>query len=228
VHVEIWSDIACPWCYIGKRRFEAALADFEHADQVEVTWKSFELDPSAPPAHGVDGATHLADKYGTSVERAREMQDQMTQVAAGDGLDFRFDQARGGNTFDAHRLVHLAEAHGKQDAMKERLLRAYLSEGELMSDRETLTRLAADVGLPADEVAEVLATDQYADAVREDERTASSLGINAVPFFVVDRKIAASGAQSPEVMLDLLRRAMPVEPAIPTVTGGEACGPDGC
>ena len=153
MHVEIWSDIACPWCYVGKRRFEAALAAFEHRDQVQVTWRSFELDPAAPAERPDSGAEHLAAKYGMSVEQATAMNRQMTGTAAGEGLDFRFDRQRGGNTFDAHRLVHFAAAHGRQDAMKERLMRAYFTEGELMSDRATLERLAAEVGLPADEVA---------------------------------------------------------------------------
>ena len=142
MHVEIWSDIACPWCYVGKRRFEAARAAFEHRDEVEVTWRSFELDPGAPRERPGDRAEHLAAKYGSSVEQARAMQENMTQVAAGEGLDFRFDIARDGTTFDAHRLLHLAAASGRQDALKERLMRAYLTEGELMSDAETLTRLA--------------------------------------------------------------------------------------
>ena len=229
MHVEIWSDIACPWCYVGKRRFEAALEGFEHRDEVTVSWRSFELDPSAPAERPEDSATHLASKYGTTPERAREMQDQMTTVAAADGLDFRFDRQRLGSTFDAHRLVHLAEAHGLRDAMKERLFRAYLTEGELISDRATLERLAGEVGLPADEVREVLLTDQHAEAVRDDERAASQLGIRGVPFFVVDRAIGASGAQPPEVLRGMLEQAWEArQPKIPTVVGGEACGPDGC
>ena len=227
MHVEIWSDIVCPWCYVGKRRFEAALARFEHRDEVTVTWRSFELDPSAPRERDVDGATHLARKYGTSRAQAEHMQAQMTEVAAGEGLDFRFDRARAGTTFDAHRLLHLAEAHGRQDAVKERFLRAYLTEGEPIGDPPALQRLAVDAGLPEDEVREVLATDRYADAVREDERTASGLGISAVPFFVVDRAIGASGAQPAELLLELLRRARP-EPALEVVADGAACGPDGC
>ena len=228
MHVEIWSDIACPWCYVGKRRFEAALARYEHRDEVEVTWRSFELDAAAPAAREEDPATHLAEKYGISRERAQEMQDQMTQVAAGDGLDFRFDLARGGSTFDAHRVLHLAEAHGAQDAMKERLMRAYLTEGELISDHATLERLATEAGLPRDEVRELLAGDRFAAEVREDEHTAGALGISAVPFFVVDRRIGAAGAQSPDVLLDLLRQARPEQPPIPVVATGDACGPDGC
>ncbi len=228
MHVEIWSDIACPWCYVGKRRFEAALSAFEHRDEVRVTWRSFELDPSAPPAREGDGATHLARKYGTSREQALAMHERMTATAAEDGLDFRFDLARGGNTFDAHRLVHLAEAHGMQDAIKERLMRAYLTEGELMSDHATLERLATEVGLPADEVRDMLATDRFAADVRGDEQTATSFGISAVPFFVVDRQIGAAGAQPPEVLGELLRRAWADRPAIPVVAGGDTCGIDGC
>ena len=229
MHVEIWSDIACPWCYVGKRRFEAALAAFEHRDEVRVTWRSFELDPSAPREREGDGAAHLARKYGTSREQARAMQQRMTDTAAADGLDFRFDLARAGNTFDAHRLVHLAAAHGRQDAMKERLMRAYLTEGELISDPETLTRLATEVGLPADDVGDLLAGDRFADEVREDERTAARFGIHAVPFFVVDRALGASGAQPPEVLGELLRRGWEArQPVVQVVAGGEACGPDGC
>src|SRR3954463_4609089 len=183
MNIEIWSDIACPWCYVGKRRFESALAAFEHRDDVRVTWRAFELDPSAPREREGDRTAHLASKYGVTREHAEQMHAQMTQVAAGEGLDFRFDIARGGSTFDAHRLVHLAAGHGKQDAMKERLFRAHLGEGELIGDHDTLTRLAAEVGLPEDEVRDLLATDRYAAVVREDERVASGLGINAVPFF---------------------------------------------
>jgi predicted DsbA family dithiol-disulfide isomerase len=225
--VEIWSDIACPWCYIGKRRFEAALARFEHRDDVRVTWRSFELDPAAPAEREGDRAARLAEKYGMSVERAREMERQLTQTAAGDGLDFRFDIARSGATFDAHRVVHLAGEHGLQDAMKERLLRAYFSEGELMSDRETLVRLAAEVGLDADETREMLAGDRYSDEVRVDERTAGQFGISAVPTFVIDRAIGASGAHPPEALLELLNEGWSRRAPVSVITGGEACDADG-
>jgi predicted DsbA family dithiol-disulfide isomerase len=204
--IEIWSDIACPWCYVGKRRFEAALAAFEHRDDVSVTWRSFELDPQAPAQRPVDSATHLAEKYGMSRDEALARQRSLAEVAAGDGLDMRADLARGGNTFDAHRLVQLAKANGVQDAMKERLMRAYHTEGESIGDTETLRRLALDVGLPEDEVRDVLASDRYAADVREDERTAMSLGINAVPFFVVDRRMGAAGAHPAQALGELLRR----------------------
>jgi predicted DsbA family dithiol-disulfide isomerase len=204
--VDIWSDIACPWCYVGKRRLEAALESFEHRDEVRVRWHSFELDPQAPPERGGDHAANLARKYGRTDEEAQAMLEQITAVAAKDGLDFHFERARSGNTFDGHRLIHLAEASGDQDAMKERLMRAYLSEGELISDPATLRRLALEVGLPEGPVEELLNGEAYAEEVRSDEHTASRLGISAVPFFVVNQTYGAAGAQEPEYLLEMLRR----------------------
>ena len=236
--VEIWSDIACPWCYVGKRRFESALARFEHRDEVRVTWRSFELDPDAPVEREGDVAVRLAQKYGMTVEQARQSQRQLTEVAAGEGLDFHFEIQRTGLTFDGHRIVHLAAEHGLQDAMKERLLRAYFTEGTLMSDHDALVALAVEVGVPEAEVRATLSSDAFADAVRDDERTAGRIGISAVPTFVVDRALGASGAQPPEQLLELLRQGWanraPVSVLAPRATGGdddpggEACGPDGC
>jgi predicted DsbA family dithiol-disulfide isomerase len=228
VHVEIWSDIACPWCYVGKRRFEAALAAFERRDEVTVTWRSFELDPGAPAEHAEDRATRLGRKYGVSREDAERMQQQMTQVAAAEGLRFDFDRARDGSTFDAHRLAHLAKAHALQDAMEERLFRGYLTEGELLSDPEVLARCAAEVGLPEGEVRDLLAGDRFAAEVREDEQTASRLGIQAVPCFVADRALAATGAQDPQVLLAFLGQAWERRAPLSVVAEGDACGPDGC
>jgi predicted DsbA family dithiol-disulfide isomerase len=202
VVVEIWSDIACPWCYVGKRRFEAALEGFDH--EVEVVWRSFELDPSAPASREESAAEHLAGKYGMPVEEARARQAQLASMAAADGLEFHFDRVQAANTFDAHRLTHLAAAHGKQDEMVERLQRAHFTDGELLSDPATLARLAEDVGAPA------LSGDEYADAVRDDERLAQEIGITAVPTFVVDRRVAVAGAQQPEVLRQLLERGLPV------------------
>jgi predicted DsbA family dithiol-disulfide isomerase len=227
MHVEIWSDIACPWCYVGKRRFEAALESYEHRDEVQVTWRSFELDPHAPHEIDVDATTHLAQKYGTTREEAEGMHARMTETAAGEGLEFRFDKARRGNTFDAHRVSHLAAAHGLQEEMTERIMRAYLTEGELISDHDTLTRLAAEIGLPAGEVADALASDAFADAVRDDERTAQQLGIHAVPFFVVDRAIGASGAHPATALVELLRQARAANPPIAVSVADETCAVDG-
>ena len=206
--VEIWSDIACPWCYVGKRRFEAALAGFEH--DVEVTWRSFELDPGAPASREASAAEHLASKYGMSVEDARARQEQLARMAAADGLELHFDRVRAANTFDAHRLTHLAAAHGVQDAMVERLQRAHFTDGELLSDRDTLVRLAADVGVPAEEARVMLAGDRFAAEVRDDEQTAHAIGITAVPTFVVDRRVAVAGAQPADVLRELLQRGVPV------------------
>ena len=230
MEVEIWSDIACPWCYVGKRRFEAALARFEHREQVFVTWRSFELDPGAPSERQGDRAARLAEKYGMTMERARQVEQHLTEVAAAEGLDFRFDIARSGATFDAHRILHLAAEHGLQDAMKERLLHAYFTEGELIGDHETLVRLAVEVGLPEDDARELLAGDSYAAEVRDEEHTAGELGISAVPTFVIDRALGASGAHPPDALLELLRQGWAARTPQPAIVGadGEDCGVDGC
>jgi predicted DsbA family dithiol-disulfide isomerase len=235
MHVEIWSDIACPWCYIGKRRFEAALARFEHRDEVEVTWRAFELDPDAPPERSGDRAVRLAEKYGITVERARQMEQTVVDAAAGEGLDFRFDVARGGCTFDAHKLIDLAHDHGVQDEMKERLLRAYFTEGELVSDHETLVALAGEVGIAEDEVRLALTDESRAARVRDEESDARKLGITSVPTFVVDRALGASGAHPPDALLDLLRQGWAARTPVSALAGngagdgaGEVCGPDGC
>jgi predicted DsbA family dithiol-disulfide isomerase len=205
--VEIWSDINCPWCYIGKRRLETALPLFEHADQVNVIWRSFELDPDAPAEVPGRGAARLAEKYGVSLERAQAMEQNVIDTAAGDGLEYDLENARLGSTFDGHRLLHLAQRHGLQDAMKERLFRARFMEGKLVSDQDTLVELAVEVGLDADETRAMLASDRFAAEVREDEATAQQFGISGVPMFVVDRAFGASGAQPPEQLLGLLRHA---------------------
>jgi len=213
MHVEVWSDVACPWCYVGKRRLEAALAAFEERDEVTVTWRSFELDPHAPRERDGDVATLIADKYGISRAEALARQRHMNVLAAGDGLKMRSDIARSGNTFDAHRLLHLAAARGLQDALKERFMRAQHCEGCSLGDAATLERLAVEAGLHRDEAREVLAGERYADEVREDERVAAALGIHAVPFFVVDRTYGASGAQAPEILGEMLQRAWDAQAA---------------
>jgi predicted DsbA family dithiol-disulfide isomerase len=205
--VEIWSDVVCPWCYIGKRRFESALERFSHREAVEVVWRSFELDPTAPVRREGDAAERLASKYGMSRQQAVESQDRLTQTAAQEGLTFRFDLAQSGNTFNAHRLLHLADERGLQAEVKERLMQAYFSEAEPIGDVETLVRLVAEVGIPSAEARAVLSTDAYAEDVRADEREASELGISGVPFFVIDRRYGVSGAQSPDILLQALEQA---------------------
>lgn len=205
MHVEIWSDLACPWCYVGKRCFDAALERFEGANEVTVTLRSFELDPEAPAAREGSVVAHLARKYGITPERAEELNGQLTGVAATVGIDMRFDRVRAGNTFDAHRVLHLAAEHGVQPVVGERLFQAYFTDGESLASHETLVRLAGEAGLPEDETAQMLAGDRFADAVRADEQLAAANGIRAVPFFVVDRRVGAAGAQDPSVLLDMLR-----------------------
>ena len=228
MRVEIWSDVACPWCYVGKRRFETALAGFPHSEEVEVVWRSFELDPQAPQERLGDYAVMLAAKYGVPVEEGQRMIDTMTAAAAAEGLDVRFEIARVGNTFDAHRLLHLAHERGVQDALKERLLRATFSEGEPIGDAAVLARLAVDAGLDAEEVTAVLAADRYGDQVRADERQAREYGISAVPFFVVDGRLGVSGAQPPEVLRALLEQGWEQSrPTLVTSPAGAAPGCDG-
>ena len=205
--IEIWSDVVCPWCYVGKRRLEHALEQFAHRDQVELTWRSFQLDPSAPPQRTHSSAEHLAAKYGMSVEQARETNAQMTEMAAGEGLEYHLDRTRGGNSFDAHRLIHLAAAHGRQDEMKERLMRAYFTEGEPLGDKEILVRLASEAGVDAREARAALDGEAYADAVHADEELAARIGIRGVPFFVLDRRYGVSGAQPAELLLQALDQA---------------------
>ncbi len=234
MNVEIWSDVVCPWCYIGKRRFERAVASFGHPGEVTVTYRSFELDPDAPAQRTGTHAGHLARKYGMTIAQAEQAGQQMTERAAADGLEFRFDLIRGGNTFDAHRVLHLAKDQGLQPEMKERLLRATFTEGLPVADQPTLVRLAAEVGLPAAQVQAVLEGDAYADAVRADEQQAARYGITGVPFFVAEGKYAVSGAQPPEVLLQFLHRAYDETSQLTPVavaTGGNSaasCDGDSC
>ncbi|MEX2534185.1 MAG: DsbA family oxidoreductase [Trueperaceae bacterium] len=205
--VEIWSDVVCPFCYVGKRRFENALSEFEHRDGVEVIWRSFELDANAPTESEGSLDDMLAKKYGMDLEQAKVMNARVTQMAADEGLGFRLEEAKRGNTFDAHRLIHLAAAHGLRAEAKERLLRAYFTEGKPIGSRETLIELAAELGLDRQEAGTVLGSDAYAAEVRADEQRAAELHVNGVPFFVFDGRYGVSGAQETETFAQVLRKA---------------------
>lgn len=232
MQVEIFSDVVCPWCAVGKRRFEAALRRFAHADEVDVVWRSYELDPHASGHREGDSAGRLARKYGISREQALASMGQLTQTAAAEGLDFHLERARPANTFDAHRLLHFARGAGPgfQDALEERLFTAHFTEGADVADHETLVRLAGEARLDRLECAEILAGDRYADAVRADEAEAIELGVTGVPFFVVDRRFAIAGAQDADTIEGILGRAWAkahpfpeaVEP--PTRDGGDCEG----
>lgn len=228
--VEIWSDIACPFCYIGKRRFEEALRQFESGHEVEVVYRSFELDPHAPRDVGMDIYDMLAQKYGISREQAKAMNQNVAKMAKSAGLRFQFDNVVLTNTFDAHRLTHYAAQHGKMAEMKERLLQAYFEEGRHVGDRETLALLAAEVGLDRTGAQEVLGSDAYGDEVRRDEAEARQLGIHGVPFFVINRKYGISGAQSVEVFLEALQKAWSEQPKLKIVSGEDAaaCTDESC
>ncbi len=208
MELEIWSDIVCPWCYIGKRRIEAALVQFDRRDEVRVRYRSFELAPDREPNVDQGLSEMLAAKYGVSLDQARAMNDRVTAVAAGDGLEYHLERARPGNTFDAHRVTHLAAAAGIQEQVLERLYSGYFSEGAAIGDHEVLVGLATDAGLDADEVRETLASDRFADDVRADELLARRIGITGVPFFVVDRRFGVSGAQGADVLLGVLEHAV--------------------
>ncbi|MGY1986359.1 DsbA family oxidoreductase [Blastococcus sp. SYSU DS0669] len=228
MQVEVWSDVVCPWCYIGKRRLEAALEQFPHRDQVDVVWRSFQLDPTAP-----EGETHptlpaLARKYGTSVEQMRQNMAQVEQVAAGEGLEYHLADAVSGNTLLAHELLHLAAEHGTRNELKELLLHAYFEEGRSVFDVESLVPLGVRVGLDEAEVRAALTDRRYLAAVRQDSATAQSLGATGVPFFVVDRKYGAAGAQPAELLLQVLERAWADAHPLVTVPPAEGCTDDSC
>jgi predicted DsbA family dithiol-disulfide isomerase len=207
MQVEIWADVVCPWCYLGKKRFERALAGFEHRDQVQVVYRSFELDPAAPPGVTTPTVERLADKYGMSPAQADQAQRQMEERAAADGLTFRMEDLRSGNTRDAHRLLQFAKDAGRQAELMERLYRAYFTDQESIFDHATLTRLAAEIGLDRDDVAAVLAGYRYTDHVETDEQMAEALGATGVPLFVIDRKYGISGAQPEQTIASVLQRA---------------------
>jgi predicted DsbA family dithiol-disulfide isomerase len=205
--VEIWSDVVCPWCYLGRARFEQALEGFEHRGEVNVVYRSFELDPTAP--HGVTTPTVelLSSKYGMTVDAAETAQREMEERAAGDGLTFHMDGLRSGNTRDAHRLLQLARERSRQPELVERLHRAYFTEQRSVFDHDTLLELAVDAGLDRAEVEQVLAGSDYDDEVAQDEATARELGATGVPFFVLDRRYGISGAQPAELIADALAQA---------------------
>ena len=232
MRIDIWSDVVCPWCYVGKRRLETALADFPHADQVEVVWHSFELDPSAPQ-HGHELTTPmLARKYGRSEGEMRQMQQQLIDVAAEEGLVFRLFENVHTKTIDAHRLLHLAHEAGRQDVLKEALLAAYFVEARNVGDHDVLREVAVSAGLDPTRVDEVLASDEYAADVRADIEQARAYGATGVPFYVVDQKYGISGAQPTELFAKVLDQAwaerQPPLQVVPAGGSGEVCGPDGC
>jgi predicted DsbA family dithiol-disulfide isomerase len=223
MQVEVWSDVVCPWCYIGKRKLETALSRFAHADQVEVVWRAFQLDPSIPEGHTEATLPALAAKYGRSVDEMTQMQRRVEEVAAAEGLEYHLADGISGNTLLAHQLVHHAAGQGLGGAMEERLMHAHFTEQRSVFDVDSLVPLAVEVGLDADEVRAALTDRRHLAAVHEDIATARALGATGVPFFVVDRTYGAAGAQPAEVLLELLERAWADAHPLQTVPAAEGC-----
>ncbi|WP_328313611.1 DsbA family oxidoreductase [Streptomyces sp. NBC_00442] len=234
MRVEIWSDIACPWCYIGKARFEKGLAGFAHRDDVEVVHRSFELDPGRAKGEVGPVIPMLAKKYGRTIEEARAMEENVASHAHAEGLGYLAEGRDHGNTFDIHRLLHLAKARGRQGELLDLAYRVNFAEERSVFDAAVLAEIAVLAGLDADEVQAVIGDENaYADEVRADEREAAELGANAVPFFVLDRKYGISGGQPSEVFTRALEQAWQEHtPALAVIAGegdgADACGPDGC
>ncbi|SDN87861.1 Predicted dithiol-disulfide isomerase, DsbA family [Klenkia soli] len=228
MEIEIWSDVVCPWCYIGKRRLETALSRFEHADEVVVTWRSFQLDPSVAEGDVHPTLPALARKYGRSEEQMREQMTSLDALALREGLHYDLANGVSGNTLLAHQLIHLAAEHGLQGAMKERLLHAHFEQSTSVFDLESLVALGVEVGLDADEVRAALTDRRFLPAVQEDIATARALGATGVPFFVVDRTYGAAGAQDPDVLLQLLERAWVDSHPLTTVPPAAGCEGDSC
>jgi predicted DsbA family dithiol-disulfide isomerase len=228
VRIDVWSDILCPFCHLGRRHLELALEQFEHADEVGVVWHSFQLDRGAPAVDDTPSIDRIAAKYGTSREQMVAQHERMAQDAAAVGLDFRWETMRGGNSYDAHRLLHLARSVGREAEVTERVMRAWYSEGASIGDHETLVRLAVEAGLEEPVVRELLAGDDFGIDVRTDEALAAQIGITAVPMFVLDQKYGVSGAQPVEVMLQAVRQVWDLQGTEPEqVSVGGGCG-GGC
>ena len=233
IKVQIWSDIMCPFCYIGKRRIEEALALFEHKDAVAIEWKSFQLDGNFVASSDDNMAEHLAQKYGKSIDWAQGMLDNMTQNAKTVGLDFHFEKAILANSFTAHRLLHLAKKYHLANDLEELLFKAYLTDGKNINDNNTLKELGVSVGLNAEAVNEVLHSDAYANEVKHDIQNANSIGVQGVPFFVFDNKYAVSGAQPATAFLEILQKVweegrFDSKVTLINTTEVDSCGIDGC
>lgn len=210
--IDIWSDVVCPFCYLGKRHLELALADFEHREQVQIEWHSYQLDPDAPAVDPEPVAEMISRKYGISREEAEANNSRLEAQARNVGLEYHLGAARRGNTLAAHRLIHLGAELGHADEVVERFMRGYFTEGQPIGDPDALTALAIEAGLPAERVSDVLASQEYQDAVAADAARAQAYGVRGVPFFVFDETFAVSGAQPVEVFMQALTKAWSERP----------------
>lgn len=229
--IEIYSDVACPWCFIGKRRFESALNAFAHKDSVEVQWRSYQLDPTLPEHYDGTELDYLVERKGMDREQLAGMLGNVMEQAKGEGLNYKFENLVVANSFNAHQLLHLAAAHGKSDAVEEALLSGHFEHGEDIGAREFLVRIGASAGLSATEINDALDTDKYAEEVRADFAQARAIGVTGVPFFVIDNKYGISGAQPAETFAQALNEAWQEDHPLTILADGsdaEVCGPDGC
>ncbi len=204
--VEIWSDVMCPFCYIGKRKFENALAQFAHKDEVEIVWKSFQLNPDMKTESNKNINQYLAEAKGWSIEKAKEMNDYVSNIAKEIGLTYNMNKAVVANSFDAHRFSHLAKKHGKQNDAEEKLFEAYFTDGKNTADHQTLVQLGSEIGMDATEISTVLSSDEFSDEVNQDVYEAQQVGVRGVPFFVLGEKYAISGAQESSTFLQALNK----------------------
>jgi predicted DsbA family dithiol-disulfide isomerase len=226
MNVEIWSDVMCPFCYIGKRKFEQALDQFAHKDQVNVVWKSFQLNPDMKTQPGKTINQYLAEIKGWSLDQAKSMNARVTAMAHEVGLSYDFDKAVVASSWDAHRLIQLAKKNGLGDAIEERLFKAYFTEGRDTSDHNTLLELGTEIGLEPTAIQQMLDSELFTEAVHQDIYEAQQVGVRGVPFFVLDRRYAVSGAQQPETFLGALNTAWAEwEKANPDVQQPAADGP---
>lgn len=229
--IEIWSDIMCPFCYIGKRRFEAALQQFSHKDNVEVEWKSFLLSPDVETSPDKSMHQFLADHKGISIEEAKEMHAYVTDMAAKSGLVYDFDKAIPANSFNAHRFLHFAKAHGKQDAAEEKLFSAYFTEGKNIDDAQTIMGIAGELGLDTTALANAMGSGAFVNDVIADVQEAQQIGVRGVPFFVFNHKYAVSGAQESDAFLEVLEKSYGEWQAVGSpkldVIEGDSCDVDG-
>lgn len=227
--VEIWSDIVCPFCYIGKRKFEHALNQFDQKDKVEIVWRSFQLDPDLSPVAGQSIHQYLADRKGVSPQQGKEMNNYMKDKAKEVGLEYNFDQAIVNNTMNGHRLLHLAKKHGVQHLLKEKLFAAYYTDGKDIGDTETLVQIGVSAGLQANEIRAMLQSEEYKQEVQSDQYTAQQIGVQGVPFFVFNHKYAVAGAQDSSVFSEVLTKVWEEEKPVLEISSASAgfCTTDG-
>lgn len=231
--IQIWSDVMCPFCYIGKRKIEEAITQFENKDSIEIEWKSFQLDPNFVATPGETVVDHLAEKYRRDTDWAQSMVENTSQTAKSNGLDFHFEKAILANSLNAHRLLHLAKTHNRSNELKELLFKAYLTDGKNVNDWNTLLEIGQKAGLHIDEIKQLIDTDTYTKEVRQDQQEAQDLGVTGVPFFVFDNKYAVSGAQPTDVFLKTLEKTWEegnfnTSIQIQNTTETNSCTIDGC